>query len=329
MAKRQQTTRPTTSRDPIGSPDSASGDADIPVVGMREPCPCGSGRRYKACHGRQAAHAGLAFVSRPFAGLAAECDLVALREIVPAATAPLTLRPGVGTRPVTVATVLPMAWPALVRADEQVYLGLQVPSGSGDPSRDLAEVLLRALEFEPGDSVPPPVGLPGPGPRLQDLIEPDAALDITVHDGFNFWVPDVGELSPDVAASLERANAGVVPTARLTSVTAAYWSHIGRKEHLRWVLPQDEEPLLDAFARLHVRGADLLGPDTRFIGSFRAHGMLVPVWDLAPGTTCEQVEEPAAAYESRLLEALADSRPLTVEERRARAGLLNRQLTLR
>ena len=25
---------------------------EIPVVGLREPCPCGSGKRYKACHGK-------------------------------------------------------------------------------------------------------------------------------------------------------------------------------------------------------------------------------------------------------------------------------------
>jgi hypothetical protein len=89
--------------------------ADIPVVGGREPCPCGSGRRYKACHGRAAAHAADALVARPFAGLASECDWVALREIVPAATAPLTLvgEPAdrAGDRVVTLATVLPLAWP--------------------------------------------------------------------------------------------------------------------------------------------------------------------------------------------------------------------------
>ena len=86
MAKRRRP-EPTATAPPV-SPD------DVPVVGMREPCPCGSGRRYKACHGRAAAHRGQHLVTRPFQGLASECDWVALREIVPAATAPLTLRPG-------------------------------------------------------------------------------------------------------------------------------------------------------------------------------------------------------------------------------------------
>ena len=63
-------------------------------VGPREPCPCGSGRRYKNCHG-SASGAPPAFVARPFAGLSGEADLVALRELVPSATAPLTLADGI------------------------------------------------------------------------------------------------------------------------------------------------------------------------------------------------------------------------------------------
>src|SRR5918992_4360817 len=69
-------------------------EGDVPVVGAREPCPCGSGRRYKACHGRAAAHAVTELVHRPFEGLAGECDWVALRELVPAATVELTLKGG-------------------------------------------------------------------------------------------------------------------------------------------------------------------------------------------------------------------------------------------
>src|SRR6185312_9153203 len=56
----------------------------------RRPCPCGSGKRYKACHGA----GDDVIVIRPFAGLAAECELVAMREFLPSATAPLPLREG-------------------------------------------------------------------------------------------------------------------------------------------------------------------------------------------------------------------------------------------
>jgi hypothetical protein len=95
------------------------------------------------------------------------------------------------------------------------------------------------------------------------------------------------------------------------------------------VLPHDEDTLLDALARLHARGATSLGDGTRYIGSFRAHGLLVPVWDLAPGATADDVEEAALAFEARLQEALAADSPLTSDERRARAGVVSRQLTLR
>ncbi len=297
----------------------------MPVVGGREPCPCGSGKRYKACHGRTA-NAVPAHVPRPFAGLPDETDWVALREVVPSATAPLTVL-GSEDRDVVLTTVLPLAWPAMVRADGRVLLGLQVPGRSGDPSRDLAAALQDALAGPPGAPVVP-TGLPGPGPRLQDLLAPQP-LQVTVHDGFEHWVEGAPDLDGEVAASLERANASVVPTVRLSSVASAYWCRMRERAHLRWVLPEDEEPLLDALARLAVAGGLGLGPDTRYVGSFRAHGLLVPVWDLPPATGAGQVEEPVAALRARLDDVLAEPRALTGEERRARSGLLSRQLTLR
>jgi hypothetical protein len=152
---------------------------------------------------------------------------------------------------------------------------------------------------------------------------------VTVHQGFDFWIEGVGDRSPDVVASMERANEAVVPTARLASVDAAYWCEIRGRNHVRWVMSYEEDALLDALARLHAADVDGLGADTRYVGSFRAHGLLVPVWDLPPGTEAEAVEEPAAQFASRLSEALADTSPLTEAQRRARAGLRSRQLTLR
>jgi hypothetical protein len=128
---------------------------------------------------------------------------------------------------------------------------------------------------------------------------------------------------------MERANEAVVPTVRMTSVEAAYWCEIRERNHLRWVLPYDEEALLDALARLHAAGADSVGDGSRYVGAFRAHGLVVPVWDLAGGTSAEALEEPLAAFAGRLDEALADSTPLDGTARRARDGLRSRQLTLR
>src|SRR5215212_7873956 len=174
--------------------------AEVPVVGMREPCPCGSGRRYKACHGRAGRTESVRLVARPFEGLPGEADWIALREIVPAATAPVRMTREHGAREVTVATVLPMAWPAMHRADGSVLVGLQTQGGSGDPSRDAAAPLLAALDAAPGTPVAPG-RLPGPGPRLQDVLEPDRPFAVTVHPGFDFWLAGVADVTPDVRES--------------------------------------------------------------------------------------------------------------------------------
>lgn len=293
-------------------------------VGPRQPCPCGSGKRYKACHG--APGGGQVFVKRPFEGLASECDIVALRELVPAASAAITVK-GHEDRTVQLCTLLPMAAPALVRESGAIWLGLQVQHAYGDPARDLGAVLEAALAAEPGV-----VGLttdPGQGPRLQDLLV-DEPLSITVHDGFDFWVADM-DATDEVAHALEEADGAAAPTARLTEVTAAYWTRMGAKEHLRWVMPEPEDRLLDALARLHVRGDDVIVPDARFVGMFRAHGLLAPVWDVPVGTGAEALETPAAEFKKKLDAALAElaDGELTTEERSARSGLANRQVTIR
>ncbi|WP_171164884.1 DUF5926 family protein [Streptomyces sp. I05A-00742] len=301
----------------------------IPVVGAREPCPCGSGRRYKACHGHTAAHAAAELVQRPFEGLPGEADWVALRELVPAATVELTLKDGLpeGVPSVTLATVLPMAWPALRRDNGAVLLGLQNDTATGDLSRDLADTLRRALTAEPGSPVAG-ARTGTEGPRLQDLLDPAAPFEPVVHTGFEFWVENAENATGEVAASLERANAAAIPTVRLTGVEGAYWCETPEKNHLRWVMTHPEEKLLDALARLHAAGESSLGEGTRLVGSFRAHGLTVPVWDLPGGVGAADVEKPAAAFAERLNGALADEAPLTGDERRARNGLTSRQVTL-
>ncbi len=301
-------------------------EGEIPVVGLREPCPCGSGRRYKLCHGR--GRGTTEVVRRPFEGLPGECDLVAMREIVPAATMQVRTTAEHGDAEVTIATVLPMAWAALRRLDGVTLAGLQTRSSSGDPSRDVAAAILEAIGSEPGTPVPGS-GRPGPGPRLQDVLAPQERPAVRVHEDFDFWLGDEADRSAEVLESMQRAKENMIPTERLVSVEAAYWCKIVEKTHLRWVLPHDEDSLLDALARLHASGATSLGEGTRYIGSFRAHGLLVPVWDLVPGATADDVEEPAAAFGARLADALAVDAPLTAEERRARAGVVSRQLTLR
>lgn len=251
---------------------------------------------------------------------------MALREIVPAATFDVRLADDPERR-VTVATVLPMAWPAMVRADGTVFLGLQVGARSGDVSRDLAVALEQALASPPGSSVTP-TGLPAPGRRLQDLLT-DGPIEVHVQAGFDFWLDGTGAVDDEVRASLERANSAVVPTTRLPGVTAAYWCRMPERNHLRWVLGHDEEPALDALARLFAADGLTLGPSTRYIGSFRAHGLVVPVWDLASSIGAGDIEEPVARLARMLDEAVADPRPLSEDELRARRALAGRQVTIR
>ena len=295
----------------------------------RRPCPCGSGKRYKACHGA----GDDVIVTRPFAGLAAECELVAMREFLPSATAPLTLRAGGDDAgPVTLATVLPGASAALVRPDGEILLGMQVQTRSGDLSADLARALRWARTAEPGSALPV-VAQGGDAVRLQDVLDADAGLDLPLHADFSWWLPadDAAGPSAEAAATLERANAVIMPTEAVVAdgVRAAYWVDAGAKAHLRWVRPEPEERLIAALARLQAAGRLDLGAESRYAGSFRAHGLLVPVWDLDRELHAKEWGTPAAAFATRLEEALADDTPLTDAQRRARDALAGKQVTLR
>jgi Family of unknown function (DUF5926)/SEC-C motif len=293
-------------------------------INPKAPCPCGSGRRYKHCHGSSYAPP----VTRPFEGLLGEADWVALRELVPAATAPLRTTDG---RDVTLASVLSGGGPALVRANGEILLGVQLQTSSDDISRDLGTALAAALEAPAGAPVDPgPIGAAGSaGPRLQELLDLTFPLEVTVHDDFGFWLEGV-DAGAAALAGLERANEAILPTRRLAGLEAAYWVRpSGERAHLRWVRPEPEEPLLDALARLRAAEEITLGEGTRYAGAFRAHGLVVPVWDLPADTPAEEWAGPAAEFQQRLERALAVTDPLTADERRARAGLLSRQVTLR
>lgn len=303
---------------------------DLAVDNPRRPCPCGSGKRWKACHGA----GDDVIVTRPFAGLAAEPDLVALREFLPSATAPLPLI-AASDVPVLVASVLPGASAALVRPDGEIWLGLQVQVRSGDLSADLARALAWARAAPHGTSLP--VVGPGTGEgagRLQDLVDAGAVLDVTVHADFAWWlVPSEDGQAPtaEVAATLERANSVILPTEPVPApgVTGAYWVDTGTKAHLRWVRPEPEELLVAGLARLQARGELGLGGDSRYAGSFRAHGLLVPVWDLDRELHAKEWVDGVAAFGARLDAALAETDPLTDAERRAKDALAGKQITLR
>lgn len=268
--------------------------------------------------------ARMPFVARTFEGLPGEGDWIALREFVPSATAIVTLTDGTAVR---VCSLLPGGGAGIRRPDGEIWLGLQVLHNHGDVSRDLAGTIEAARETEPGNPVP--VRDPGVGDRLQDVVDPSSSFDVEVHDGFDFWVEGTDAEGSD---ALAQANESISPTERLTSVEAAYWVRMADKRYLRWVVTHPEDRVLDSFARLAADGQETLGEGTKLIGMFRAHGLLVPVWEMDPAVVDDgaaPLEEPLAALAGRLDGALADDAPLTPAQRNARANLTSRQLTIR
>ena len=267
------------------------------------------------------------YVARPFEGISVEADLVARREVVPAATIAVRTTEEYGSRDVIITTFLPDSWPALHRQDGTVLLAMQTLAGSGDLSRDIAANLLEALDSEPGTPVVRS-GLPGPGPRLQDVIDWSGDLTVEVHDNVDFWVDPSTDMTEEVRASIDDAAESMIDTVKLSSVDSAYWNRIGAKEFLRWSMPRDEDQVMNAIARLHARRESAIG-EARFLGAFRSCGIVIPVWELPRGSEAEDIDGAVGEYWPRLAAELDNDAPLTSDERRAKAGLVSRQVTLR
>lgn len=284
--------------------------------------------------GRAAAPARAPYVGRPFEGLAHESDWVAMREIVPAGLADVTLDlpagadgEGGGPRDIRLVTVLPAAMPALHRADGTVMVALQSRTHSGDASRDVVQAVLAAVAAEPGTavrSVPPATA---DTPRLQDLLAADAELDLQVQPDFGFWVED--DAGPEATAALEEMNAAAVPTERIDTVPSAYWVAMADRAYIRWILPDDEDTATTAMARLQAAGEHTLGEGTTLLGAFRAAGLLVPVIEVDPSAPAAEHGPALAALAERYAAVVGSTESLTPDERRARDGIVSRQVTLR
>ncbi|RRD42852.1 DUF5926 family protein [Buchananella hordeovulneris] len=267
------------------------------------------------------------YVDRPFEGLGGEADLVAMRELLPCASARVRTTAEYGGREVLLVTVLPNMSPVMVRKDGVLVVGMQIQAKSGDASRDYAAAILAGLELEPGQALGT-LGIVEPGPRLQDVLDPAVPVSAEIHPNFEFWLDADTERTEEVTAALEESAQGMVPSAAVADAPGAFWCSMNN-EFLRWVRSEDEDDVWDALARLHAAGESHLGEGTRFVGAFRTCGLLVPVWELAPGTGAEGVTAPAHALGERLAAALAAGADLDDAQRRARAGLVSRQVTLR
>ncbi|GAB06889.1 hypothetical protein GII30_22900 [Gordonia amarae] len=292
----------------------------------------GSNRAERVAARKARQEAALAAPPRPFAGLAAECDLVALRAFVASATADLTLAgaPADG-RSIVLGTVLPGAVPGIVRETDgapQAFVATQTDPEPADVTAALASAITWATTAEVGSDYAP-VDDPAP---LTELLVADATLDITVHNDFGWWLHPGAAVPPEVGQMLQRANDTILPTARLkndSGIGAPWWVDAGDRAHLRWVRPEDEDDLMSALARVHEAGNLTLGEGSRFAGSFRTHGLLVPVFDLDAEKHPDEWTEALNTFDAQLVEALADTAELTPAQRRSRDGIRGRQVTLR
>lgn len=267
------------------------------------------------------------FVLRPFQDLPGETDWVALREIIPAGTATIHTTPAHGGNELVVTSVLPNGWAGLHRNDGVHLIALQTLAGSGDASRDVAQLIAKTLAAPVGTSVDNPP-LPTSDLRLQEMLvaEPFA---VELHDGFDFWLDEESAAKQEVKAAVTEADKALFPTKRIDGIPGAYWCRMGQRCYVRWVRGEDEDALLDALARVHGARRSDLGGKGKVLGAFRAQGLLIPVWEVDSELEVAELAESFAAMDGLLTAALAVKGPLDSDARRARAGLVSRQVTLR
>lgn len=304
--------------------------------------------RVAARKARQAA--ALAAPERPFADLpAAECDLVAMRAFIASASAQVTFVKGFSAaNEVDFATILPGAGPGMIRERDAAIWGergatkgdkngkvrqglvaLQTDPEPMDLAAELAGVVDWAANGKPNTDYDSDYGQARP---LGEIVDATAPLDVVVYENFDWWFAEDANLDPQLRAMLARANDSILPTTRLkppSGVGAPWWVDAGDRAHLRWVRPEDEDTLMNALARVHAQGRLTMGEDSRFAGSFRTHGLVVPVFDLDIERHAQEWYDGLDKLDQALAEALADPRELTAAERGSRAGIIARQVTLR
>lgn len=299
----------------------------------KEQLPEGMSRRQAKLAARAAERAALEKDPRPYAGLAAEADLVALQEFIPSGTATLKLKDS--ERTVEVSTVLPGAGAGLIREAEfggAAFVALQVRKHSHNPGRDLAFALNWAKDAAPGETLESTVA-DGTQPALSDLIDPATTIDVQVHEDFAWWTPEDAQVPFEVQQAIMQANQTVAPTRRVEADVAgsAWWANPGGgKAYLRWVRVDEDEPaLLNALARIAARGELQLADDTKFAGVFRTHGLIVPVWDLPDDSEAEDYVREVERVDKLIAAELSNKEPLNADERKQLENIKSRQVTIR
>ncbi|MDO5034815.1 MAG: DUF5926 family protein [Actinomycetaceae bacterium] len=268
-------------------------------------------------------------VARPFEGMSAEADLVAMREIIPAATLDATTTDEYGSTPFQFVTLLPGGAPAMVRDDGQILIALQTRSATRDAAHDLGVALSAALKRKKlidegeADAGTLTVDVRDAGPRIPDMIA--SAKPMELQENLGFWVSP-GSRDEQVEQAIEDTSKELIPTRAVPGTTNTYWHDMG-KHFVRWIRLEDEDQLFTALARLQAAG-DLKLENAQFIGAFRALGLSIPVFEFPEPVEAEALTDSVLALEAKLEAALQNEEPLNDDEKRARAGLVSRQVSL-
>ncbi len=284
------------------------------------------------------------FVDRPYEGIIAEKELVAMRELIPCAVLSAKTNEKYGNKEFDFVTLLPDGVPAMVRGDGRIQVGLQTRFNSGDLSHDAGGALLSAIALESvgGEGVAE-FDVRDQSPRLQDILDEsflssedgaaesssgDANVDLQIMNDFSYWFDPNGEQDEATEQALEQNRQEMVPTETVPGVGGMLWCEMNNN-FVRYMTAVDEDSLFTALARLSAAGKATLGENSKFVGTFRACGLAIPVFQVDSELTASDLAGPAAELESALNEALEDDSPLSDNERRVRAGLVSRQVTIR
>ena len=309
----------------VGKKSRKNRDANANAV------PAGMSRRQAKLAARAEERARLAGNPRPFGNLDSEADLVALREFAPSVTVPAKVTGA--KRPIFLCTVLPGGIAALTRATGEggaAYVAMQTRQRSNDAAADLARALEWARNAGDGEQLDGAVdGMDGGS--LDAILDGIVLEDMAVHQDFEWWIPEGVERTPLVQQNLAAANDTIMPSYRINPDVpgAVWWIDPGERAHIRWIRREDEGPLLDALARVHAADNLSMGEGTKFAGVFRANGVLVPVWDLDNTKAHDSWNAVIEDANRRIDAAMKSDEPLTAAERKSRATIVSRQVTIR
>ena len=173
--------------------------------------------------------------------------------------------------------VLPGASAALIRDEQsggQAFVGLQVKTHSHNPGRDLAYALNWVKNHGEGETLESTVA-DGTEPKITELLDNDAILDVEVYQDFAWWLPEGAQVTPQIAQSMQMANDSVIESHPVGEgiVGTAFWANAGGgKAHIRWVRPEEFVEHAD-YARELGFGAVMSGPLVR--SSYRAGRLYV------------------------------------------------------